>query len=135
VRPDGEPGLDGVPELDIEEVPGAEIARRGDARSQQLARVLRHPQDQVRVGFPAALGDRVHRPVEPDMHVSVDQARQQRAARQLDDLAAAGDGRRPPRPDVPDRRPVDGDLAVLDGLTGPARQDQWCAEQLHGPVS
>jgi hypothetical protein len=49
VRADGEPGLDPVPELDVEEVPGAEVPRRGHSRGQQLARVFRHPQEQVRV--------------------------------------------------------------------------------------
>lgn len=126
VRADGPALLDRVAQRQVEEVARAEVAGRGDARGDELAGVLRHPQQQVALALGAASGHRIDLGVEPQVHVRVDQAGQHGVLRQLQDLAAlARLARAAARPDGDDPAAVDEDLSVGDHLS-PASGEHPC---------
>lgn len=133
VRTDGEAGLDGVAQLDVEEVATSEVAGRGDTGRDELSGIFGHAEKEVGVALPAAARGRVDPTVEPHVDVGVDEPGEESASVEVDDLDPLADVDRPPSADVADHGAVDQDLAVLDHLARSADDHRAGPQQLHDP--
>jgi hypothetical protein len=127
VRPDCEPFLDRVPKQHVEERRAAKVARRRHARCDELAGVLRHPQQEA--VFSLGGGGL---PAKADVDVAVDKPGQDGRVPEVANGGAFADKMCPLRTDADDCGAVEEHLTVADNFARLPGEDPVGAQQLQG---